>query len=342
MVQIKSLNSDKSDLEELLKVTKSIETLYKKLYRLEISGKYGSKEYQITMNYLKIALEVEHRVYQKMKLSYDKCIRLMNILNIQNKVDENVFNAEYVLFDTEYCMIDDRILSHLKDILIENKHIFNREFFPSYEFTIEQSLRDEDGQIFASEIIIPTDDEILEGIRFDELFNFKINQIFIFFAQRYMKENKNSDFANTLLELKYKLSLFNKKIENKMVFNNFKILKHDIFNKSFSSFSPNEDQDDYDYAFQLYANDLMQEHIDEILEITNYSYYKNKEAAMIRALYLESILYLYDKNLITTLKDEYNRSMTLEENQKIKKRRSYKLIQNAFENARNYKETSHN
>lgn len=63
---MKKYELDKKDynqIENLIRIGSSIETLYKKMCNLEIEEKKDTDEYKKILDYLKIALEVESKQY---------------------------------------------------------------------------------------------------------------------------------------------------------------------------------------------------------------------------------------------------------------------------------------
>ena len=69
MEKYKLVNENYNWLKRIIQITTSIETLYKKLFILEINGQKDTEEYKKTMDYLSIALDVEDNVYEE-NLSY--------------------------------------------------------------------------------------------------------------------------------------------------------------------------------------------------------------------------------------------------------------------------------
>ncbi len=383
---------DKINLADLLKITQSIRVLYDRLYKLELSGKLQGKQVQTIIYYLKIALEVEDRVYKKLNLTYDKCIEIMKLLTAQKYVDDDIFYTENALFKetnsasdndafytekalfkdtysmndddvfyTEntfhrgiYSIIDDRILSRLKNFIIDSKHDFHPEFFPSLKSEMEEELENDNEDYMLQGVLVDetavyefldsiTDDNKKDAIRLDELLHFYIEQNFLFFAQRMIDRRKNKKVTAHLLKSKYKLSFTNQKLEQNLLQKNFEISKRDIFGRQFSDCVSTLRSDPMDDSYKKNLNSLVYICVEDLLKITNDQYYKYEDVkmnALVNMLYLKSVLYLCDKKSVFDLDKVCMELINMEPTKTFVTRQSYELVKKAFETAKRYKETS--
>lgn len=80
MYNYKLTRKDFDELEELIKITTTIETLYNKLYELEINNKKTTKEYDKMLNCLIMVIELENKKYQESKLNSHKAIAWLDYL----------------------------------------------------------------------------------------------------------------------------------------------------------------------------------------------------------------------------------------------------------------------
>ena len=73
MVSYNLTETDIEDIEMLIRITKTIDSLYCQLYELEIYGLKDTPEYKKVLDNLNISLEVENNKYQELDLTYERC-----------------------------------------------------------------------------------------------------------------------------------------------------------------------------------------------------------------------------------------------------------------------------
>lgn len=105
--------SDFKQMESLIKTASSIDSLYQKMYELEIHGKKDTEEYKKLFDYLIIALEVENKIYKDSKLDYKKGFAWFDYL-IDNKLPfDYVSDLESIMRQDYNHRIIRRILNSL-------------------------------------------------------------------------------------------------------------------------------------------------------------------------------------------------------------------------------------
>ena len=85
MEQYELNREDYEIIDRLERNARSIESLYKKMYNLEISGN-KDEEFDKLLDYLNLALDVEERLYQEANLDYRKCLSYIHFI-IEDKTD---------------------------------------------------------------------------------------------------------------------------------------------------------------------------------------------------------------------------------------------------------------
>lgn len=322
---------EKSILEELLLVTNSIDKLYKKLYELKLSNnQYKSKYHKLT-SYLQMALNLENKLYNKLDLNYEKILRLIEFLSLQKTPDEGIFYPNDALFEETYIRTDDRIISRLRSLVIENKTIFNKKFFPDMCVPIK----------FDNDIMIPTDEDVFEDVNLFEAFSTEINKNFLILAQRFLDETTNNELREEMLQSLFDFSFTDKKIEHFMIANDFIIRNQQIVDDLPDNSFFKEDHMNYYLSKEVFLIPLLYENMDVLLNVQNKKRITGqRNTLLLRKLYIESILYLFDLKQLEVIIQGYHNSFEENEKEKIMKKKSYQLFQRAFNNVKNYKKTS--
>ena len=124
-----TLNTNDFELiNKLIKLTSSIDTLYKKMYELEINDKKQTEEYQKTLDSLSGYLDLEKRLYNNSNLDFSKCIAIVKFI-INKKMPDEILNDVESIMQQDY---NNRILRRMLNI-------FSNKILENYE-TIKEML----------------------------------------------------------------------------------------------------------------------------------------------------------------------------------------------------------
>ena len=86
---------DYANMSRIIAVTRAIGSLYKKMADLEAAGKQDIGEFEKLQEHLKLAIEVEEKVYQDANLDYLKCREMAQFLNKSDDVQDEIVNQDY-------------------------------------------------------------------------------------------------------------------------------------------------------------------------------------------------------------------------------------------------------
>lgn len=350
-------DKEKRELTELLEITNSIQKIYSKLYNLEVNGQIQSPAYKKLLKNLKLVIEQEEKTYQKMNLTYHKCIRIIQVLRLKNEIDETIFYSKNALFDKGYVMTDDRILSRIKYHLVSDRYLFNRDFFHKHELQIDTGIQGDDETESYIEQMILSDDEMREYVALTESLSYNITCKFLVLLQDYIIKLEENNLTNhliqikynlissdnkigqvkliqQLLQIKYNLIATDKKLEHTLINNQFQIKEFKLME---NSILPDKMPIDFDILQCIYACNLLDEQVQELLEISNYQYYKEskhcedtKLKVLLNELYLRSILFFNNHEEIEQLKQKYYKEVFW--NREYEKSKSAKILMKIFEN----------
>lgn len=116
------VEKDIMTIKELLKLSSSISTLYKRLCDLEINGKESTLEYQKVLNYLEVAVEVEDKKYEG--LSGRVAIAMFEYIAEDNISIDFLSDAESIMRQDYSNRSTRRVLNNLWKIVFDNPVLF--------------------------------------------------------------------------------------------------------------------------------------------------------------------------------------------------------------------------
>ncbi len=216
MKNYKIKDDDYLQIENLIKITNSIEDLYDKMYELEIANKQNSEEYQKLIEYLKIAVGVENNIYLNLKLKTCKCITLIKYL-MNDKFPCNFHaNLESIM----NCDYKDRVIRRIINILL-NEIVMHSS--TSINFAKNEDLMN----IFKCFVTYDVNDTLIlkvsNYIKVQHIFENSLFDYYLTYLNKLIDDEKYDSFKNDLISSKYNLSFINKSVENKMIYNKFSI-----------------------------------------------------------------------------------------------------------------------
>ena len=118
-------NRDYLQIEKIFSTTRSISELYRRLYKLELNGEVDSNEYEKTLDYLKIAVEVENKLYDEADLTADKCREWYNYIQFKELYIDKNLGIEGVLEQDYKNPAARRITATLATVKGEKEEIWN-------------------------------------------------------------------------------------------------------------------------------------------------------------------------------------------------------------------------
>ena len=204
-------------IDEIYRIANSIETLYRKLYKMEINGEKDSLEYQKTMDYLKIAKEVENDYYNNNFIGFDECSYYYDLIieETDNKLEKDIDSIIVMRHDDEVVR---RIVSKIR-----NKMVKSFDVIPINKLKKQTKYDD----ILASEVKLTNIFRSLDLCQYDTL------STFLIFLQLFILKTKNDNFIQKLIKTKYYISFINSEVESSLINNNFEISPFSIHNADF-------------------------------------------------------------------------------------------------------------
>lgn len=279
---------EKQDFEQiadLIKTTSSIETLYKRLFELEVEGKKDADVHRTTLDYLDIALEVENKLYSDCNLDSSKCIAWVNYL-LKERFSENCdIEVEDIIkqyFDVEfknapkYSFADglesimkqdysNRVIRRILNILID-KIITDRQFIKEQLPNGMEGLAKQSGIDKSDKIVLPIILQIISESVLKTLYNnIEIQKVleedllnsYLYFLQESMSHNECGHFVMQLLRSKYNVAFINRNIENTMITSSFNIPDKIYMNSQLDSDSSKKENCGIDIALQQMGEIIM-------------------------------------------------------------------------------------
>ena len=167
MEQYRMKEQDYIHLENLIKTSISIETLYKKLFDLEISEKKYTNEYYKILDYLKISLDVENKLYNQIistlsNMEFSKFISFLLNEKVAYNFKDNMSSIIYMDYNNANIR---RIINILIHIILKNKERVQDKNI--IDFINKFSISNFDASRYASfnnlKILIPFEKDILKA-----------------------------------------------------------------------------------------------------------------------------------------------------------------------------------
>ena len=257
-------NDDFLQIDKLIKVTSSIDSIYRKLYDLEISGKKYTDDYNKLIEELKLAIEIEKKQYKDCNLNYWKCVAWYNYF-LNKKVPENFVNGIESIMKQDYnYRIIRKIISKLdKKIALDCKTLKQ-----SLPLDLEKELKKMgiyNNDNFLSKIINGTS-EIIFSLDEDIL------NAYLTFLEEFKTKNGYKYIQKELINSKYNLSFINNKIENNMISSDFEVSDKLSINSKFYADFMNIDFETYNKLRNSNGEEKVMYQIMELLEIGDMDY----------------------------------------------------------------------
>lgn len=263
-------SSDFELINNLIKTTSSLDTLYKKMYELEINDKKQTEEYQKLLDYLNISLEVEDKLYSEANLSYSRCIAIVNFI-LNKKLPDKFLNDVESIMQQDY---SNRVLRRILSVLVH-------KILEDYE-NIKEMLPNEIIDLM-HQIGMPNPDKVVShaiysSIELQKAFEKDTLNGFLVFLQEFIDGKDYRFYKNDLISAKYNTAFINKSIESEMVNNKFEIPETFYVNSRFVADITQTDLELYNLLKNLYGVKESTKQISEIIELGDMDYSNSKKA----------------------------------------------------------------
>ena len=282
---------DYIQIEKLFKTTSSISELYTRLYKLELDNKAFSDEYNKTLDYLRISVEVEKKIYEDANLDSSKCRKWYNYIQFRELYVDKNFGIEAVLQQDYRNPEAKRIIATLATIVGEKDHIWN------------------------------VTDGYFEGIQQVDIIKEIRNDIFSIFETIIAldkNEKQDKQVRDDFLIAKYYTSFMFKTYEEHLLENDFKIPKVPTTNSRFFIDLTKFDPTIYKSLNQKYPFGLFNDQYKKVLYLNYDSLDEVSSSFLLRLKFMIAILIQIDNETFNMLNytffSELNHSTTIDTN----------------------------
>lgn len=212
------MNYNDEKIDDVYKLANSIQTIYHKLYKLELNNQKDSAEYNKLIDYLTIALEVEEEYYQKNFISFDESNYFyIKIVDEMGKMDSDIDSIIKMNYNEETTR---RILDKLR-----------MKMGKAYDYIPRKNLKIQ----MKNDSILSSCVKLSNYVRTLIICSGETYETYLSFLQLFINKTKDEYYKNKLIRQKYYLSSISGKIEKKLLDNNFNILPVTIHNADFSA-----------------------------------------------------------------------------------------------------------
>ena len=219
-------SQDYNWLQQMIKNASSIETLYKRLFSLELSNQKDSEEFKTNMDYLKIAIEVENDLIKEEKLTYAKCDALMEYI-LNDRVPENFLTDSESLVTQDYRnRVLRRILGMLTRYMTSDYEAMRKDALPSF-------MADLLGRMGMPDPQNAINTAVYNSIEMKNALDQDIMNGFLCFLGEFTDSEKYKDQREALIATKYNVAYSNRDVEINMIASSFELPSTFYSNASF-------------------------------------------------------------------------------------------------------------
>ena len=257
-------------LESLIKTSESIEEIYHHLFRLELIDQKDSLEYQKYFDYLKIAIEVENRIYEENDFNTSKCSAFLGVLN-------DTFKGRFhTAFDS-----------------ISIKDFKNASLYRVYNVINNRIYENDDID----------DEEIDENPYSTFIINMLEKETCLLLLSKIASDKKLSQ--TNIIRIKYYLSFVNNKLENELIDSVFNV-SNSVFVHSYLYANIYGEGDKYSSLVNFYCYSGALYEIRHILAFNDNDLFKKNDNVIVRLEILKAYLALADDETMADVNDYLN------------------------------------
>lgn len=284
-------DQDLEFIKSLIKTSKAIETLYEKMYQLEINGQKDTEDYKKIIDYLKMSIDVENKIYEDASLNAERCIALINYI-LQQRLPDNFLHDIESIMGQRY---DNKNLRRILGILankvslesLSSKQILSTEMQFVYAMlgnNISNIIR----------LLKEIENDVVKG--------------FLSILKETISNYRNRQYKNDLIYSKYYTSFINKNIEKIMINNDFDISSEFcIVSKEFADLIQ-VDSNEYDSLRNSYSKKVSMSQISEVIKMKDVDYNDQKKAicSLLRQCLIRSAFLLMDEENILNIYERFH------------------------------------
>ena len=320
-------NDDFIQIDNLIKITSSIDSIYSKLYDLETKDKKDTDDYRKLMEELKLSIEIENKQYEVCNLNYWKCVAWRHYF-LNKKVPVNfIGNIESMMIPDYNYRIMRRIISKLEKKMTTD--------FESIKETLPQDLEKQLKQLglynnnFLSKMVDSSED-VLESLQLDIL------NAYLTILEEFIDNKDYNYLKNELINSKYNLSFIKGKIESDMISNNFEVSDTIYINSKFYADLIHLDFKRYNDLRNSLGQEKIMNQIINLLEIGDMDYSNSSKicTSVLRQCFIRASLLTMGNDMIEKINLKFNQY--IKDEKYVQKhpydRISKQLIENCFNN----------
>lgn len=285
-------------IESFLQSSHKINTIYEKLYNLEINNQKNSKEYLNLIKELKEEINIENNKYQKANLTIEQKTKIIELLST-NPNSSKTDSITTIINQSDNDTITRRIFNILVNQTIVNID-YTKNNIPTelLELLNNFGLSLDDNKTYT---------EITNYSKIQLAINNDINSIFLVILQETLNLWKYSKYKNNLLKALYSTSFINKDIEKELLNNNFNIPNNIYLSSKLVNDLLKSNSNIYNIINTLLVEPQIEKHIINLLEIKD-SEYNNPSiniSSILTECYIRSLLTFLNDDRINHLKNQF-------------------------------------
>ena len=294
----------------LKKTTTTIESIYKKMYELEINNKSEDDSYFELINLLKSLVETENDLYKQINLDYNKAISILKYIT-NNKVSRDFITDFDSITSLDFNnRVYRRILATLMIYITSNKQFIKDYLDDDYLNFIKQNSKKEPYKLAVETSYLDT---ILRNFLCKDLLTGLLTflQDNIDISNEYDRSKEKQlylDCRDDLIRTKYFISFINKDVESDMISNNFVISEKICLDSKDKSDKHKIDPTLYNIVRTSTGISVSNKQLYDILEINNFHYYDSELATsvILKQCLMRSAFLLLNEDVLSKINYKYH------------------------------------
>lgn len=287
--------SESELLNSIIQTTNLIDSLYEKLYRLEVLGKQDDDEYKKTLDYLEVVLDSENYQYNNenltVALANSFCDYLLlkmfpDFLDVIDKGNESVVLQDYGN------KVNKRIFGVLcRKVLSDSDYIESEILTKQSNFMGKFGIQDANKAALNS---------LWRIQQIDNAFDLDLKSAFVFFLQEYIDSEQHSAYKDKLIKAKYNMAFIDKRIGDDQIKTSFVVPNQLYLSSKSIADSLGMNVESYKALSDWYGMHAVESHIDELIEISDIDYRDptNAVTSILRQCFIRSSFLLVRDFLI--------------------------------------------